>query len=105
MSRLRRTGTGDLRLPPLGPYPDTTSQIWQPHLTCPGTSSSGTAWFSTLLARAELLEPRDPGRDRCGEALLDGGKRGRTRVVGRDARHVERDAVGPVLDVGLRPER
>src|SRR4051812_44373026 len=50
MSRLRRTETGDLRPPHLGRYPDTTFQIWGPHLTCPGTSSSGTALFSTLLA-------------------------------------------------------
>ena len=49
MSRLRRTGTGNLRPPHLGPYPDTTFQIWAPHLTCPGTSSSGTALFSSLL--------------------------------------------------------
>src|SRR3954454_1434675 len=52
MSRLRRTGTGDRRPPHLGPYPDTTFQLWGPDLTCPGTSSSGTAWFSSPLAAA-----------------------------------------------------
>src|SRR4051812_4919555 len=68
MSRLRRTGTGDLRPPYLGPYPDTTSQIRGPHLTCPGTSSSGTALFSSPLD--------DP------VAALGGERRaGRTAVV------------------------
>src|SRR3954453_18201330 len=57
MSRLRRTGTGDLRPPYLGPYPDTTSQIRGPHLTCPGTSSSGTALFSSPLGGDEGVHP------------------------------------------------
>src|SRR5881397_1377479 len=59
MSRLRRAGTGDLRPPHLGPYPDTTFQIWEPHLTCPGTSSPGTALFSSLLDQALADRVRD----------------------------------------------
>src|SRR3954454_19519142 len=76
MSRLRRTGTGDLRPPPLGPYPDTTFQIRGPHLTCPGTSSSGTALLSSPLgpgpSDGDAAEERtQPAGLRLGEVVQE----------------------------------
>jgi glyoxylase I family protein len=52
MSRLRRTGRGNLWLPYLGPYSRYDLQIWKPHLTLSGTSSLGTALSSSLLGEA-----------------------------------------------------
>src|SRR3954447_20950738 len=85
MSRLRRTGTGDLRPPHLGPYPDTTFQIRGPHRTCPGTSSSGTALFSSPLEEEQQLGVPVVGRERPAVAEDDGLSGAPVLVVDLDA--------------------
>ena len=51
MPRLRRTGSGDLVTPHLAMDVQSMYKMWSHQLIPPGTSSLGTAYFSTLLAR------------------------------------------------------
>ena len=64
MSRLRRTGSGDLVTPHLAMDVQSMYKMWGHQLIPPGTSSFGTAYFSTLLIgiAVALLPVLPPGQ-------------------------------------------
>ena len=56
MSRLRRTGSGDLPAPDLYPYVQYDHKIWAHHLIPPSTSSHRTALISASLGDDVFVE-------------------------------------------------
>ena len=63
MSRLRRTGSGDLLRPHLGPVGPLQTLDVALQLIPPGTSSHGTALFSTLLGQTVANPAHSEGVD------------------------------------------
>ncbi|MCL2482424.1 MAG: hypothetical protein FWF43_03185 [Propionibacteriaceae bacterium] len=61
MSRLRRTGSGDLVTPHLAMDVQSMYKVWGHQLIPTGTSSLGTAYVSTLLGTQGVLA-QDGGR-------------------------------------------
>gem|GEM_PF-6958162 len=65
MSRLRRTGRANLQTPHLATYVQYVYKMRGPNLHPPGTSSLGTAYFSTLLVTDGVSFEVNASIDEC----------------------------------------